>query len=355
MKIIKLKKDNFQKAINLAKKTLDNNGLVVIPSDTVYVLAGKATSSKVAKKILDFKGRRFSKGISIFLKSINEIGDYAHFDKNQARIIKTLLPGFFTVVLKSKGKIVRELEPGDNTIGIRVIDHQFVNQLLAAIGFPITATSANTAGRGPHYSIFSFLRTLSGKKKAMLGLVIEAGKLPRFSPSTVVRLAKEEIKILRKGILNPKLILTQRTRTEAATKKLAQKIYQEFLKKELKNKAVVVILRGELGVGKTVFAQGLGEFFNQQFFSPTFVLLDEYPINQPPVKSIYHADLFRLETDEEVQDLELEKFLTPGNLLLIEWGEKLLSLQTLKSKNTAFFWLQIEEEKRVRKFKLYKV
>ena len=106
----------------------------------------------------------------------------------------------------------------------------------------------------------------------------------------------------------------------------------------------MVILKGGLGAGKTVFAQGIGELFNLRLTSPTFVLMDEHPINiksksrklktmdtpgvcegSLPVwgrdlKNIYHLDLYRIEDENELLGLELEKFLKPGNLILIEWG-----------------------------------
>jgi L-threonylcarbamoyladenylate synthase len=343
MKIIKLEKTNLKKTASLAKEVLDQDGLVIIPTDTVYVLAAKATSSKAAQKILDFKGRWEGKGISVFLNNLSKVKDYVECSQDQERILETILPGFFTVVLKSKKKVAPEIEPGDDTVGIRIIDESFVKALTKICDYPVTATSANITGKGPHYSIDSFLKTLSEKKKKEISLIIDAGQLPRRKPSTVFRLVKDQIEIIREGSLNPKLVLKEKTDSEAKTKKLAQKIYQQFFKEVLESQALVVIMRGDLGTGKTVFAKGLGELFKKELTSPTFVLMDEYQINQKPIKNIYHLDLYRLESDEEVVDLNLARFLEKGNLILIEWGEKLSTFHTLKKANTAFFLLQIED------------
>lgn len=356
MKIVKLKKNNLKKIIKLAKKNLENEDLVVIPSDTVYGLAANAQSKKAVQKVLDFKGRRPDKGISIFLKNFGEIKKYAYCDSNQERILKTMLPGSFTVILKSRHQTMPELEVKDGTIGLRLIDHPFVGQLVKALSFPITATSVNISGKRPHYSIDALLGTLSEKKKKMLGLVVDAGKLPANPPSTVMRLVEDEVEVLRKGVLNPRLVARYETSGEKETKKTAQKLYHSVFKKHLKNKVVVVILKGDLGSGKTVFAKGIGELFGQQFSSPTFILMDEYVINRPPLRKIYHLDLFRLEAEEEILGLQLEKFLEKGNLLLIEWGEKLSVFQSLKKKNTAFFWLEIEEKgRKKRRLNLYRL
>ena len=113
---------------------------------------------------------------------------------------------------------------------------------------------------------------------------------------------------------------------------------------------------GELGAGKTVFAQGIGTLFGFQLTSPTFVLIDEYPVNQMSLKILYHFDLFRVESKAEFEELKLEQFFKKGNLLLIEWGEKLSVFEKLKTKKTAFFLLQIEKKaKNRRQLSLYQL
>lgn len=278
MEIVKLKKENLTKIVNMAKKVLLADGLVVLPSDTAYGLAANACSAKAANKVYDFKGRQFAKGLSVFLNNLEEIKKYTIYSQEQWGIIRTLLPGPFTVVLKSKHKAAKAVEPDNGTLGVRIIDQALVKQITQAVTFPITATSANISGKGPHYSTASFLATLSEKKKTMVGLVIDAGVLPKRPTSTVVRLVGEEIKVLREGALNLRLFLRQETESEEETRELAQKIFKNFLFKNLKNQAVAVILKGDLGSGKTVFAQGIGEILGLQLTSPTFVLLDEYKI-----------------------------------------------------------------------------
>lgn len=360
MKIIKVTKNNLGKVVNQAEGVLANDGLVVIPSDTAYGLAANANSIKAVQKIYDFKGRRFGKGISIFLNNLEAISKYAVADKSRQEIIKTLLPGPFTLVLKSKHQTALEIEPEDGTIGVRVVEQELVKQLTQALRFPITATSANMAGKGPHYSINSFLATLSQKKKTLIDLVIDAGNLPHRSTSTVVRLVGEEIRVLREGALNLKLVFKRATRNEQETRRLAQEIFKKWLNKDLEKKAVAMIMKGDLGSGKTVFAKGIGELFGLELTSPTFVLIDEYPIKlrvpDSKLRTLYHLDLFRIESEKEILELKLEQFLKKGNLLLIEWGEKLSLLQSLKKPTNVFFLLQIiQRSEGKREFKLFQL
>ncbi|MFH1561223.1 MAG: L-threonylcarbamoyladenylate synthase [Patescibacteria group bacterium] len=355
MKIVKLDQKNIDQIVKLAKKAISTGQIVIIPSDTAYGMAVRADQSKAVEKIFDFKGRRFDKGISIFVNKTEDIKKYVQFDQSQKKLIETLLPGPFTLIFKSRGKTAPELEPEDGSLGIRVIDHPFVKQLTASLPFPITATSANVSSKGPHYSIKALLATLSPQKKAMIGLIVDAGQLPKRQTSTVLKLSNDNIQVLRKGSFNPKLLNQQTSKNETKTKQIAKDHYQQYFKEKLSKQSVLVILKGDLGTGKTIFAKGIGELFNQQFSSPTFVLMDEYPINQPPLNNIYHLDLYRIEDQREIEELKLGDLTKPGNLLLIEWGEKLSTFQQLKNKKTALYWLQIETKNQQRSLKLYRV
>src|SRR5947207_727895 len=96
-------------------------------------------------------------------------------------------------------------------------------------------------------------------------------------------------------------------------------------------KSKTFALFGDLGSGKTTFAQGFGEALGiKRMVSPTYILLRNYKItNQhyPLVSNLYHADLYRLSSPQEVIDIGLSEIWSdPNNLVLIEWPEKILNL-----------------------------
>lgn len=102
-----------------------------------------------------------------------------------------------------------------------------------------------------------------------------------------------------------------------------QKKAQELAKKYLK-KGVIIALYGDLGAGKTTFAQGFakGLGIKKQVISPTFIITRQHQIPNSS-KIFYHIDLYRLEEfDTIILSLE-EIFQTKGNIILIEWAEKL--------------------------------
>lgn len=85
----------------------------------------------------------------------------------------------------------------------------------------------------------------------------------------------------------------------------------------------LVLLRGDLGAGKTTLVKGIAEGFQaapaSQVTSPTFTLVHEY---RSPRAVLYHIDLYRIDTERELETLALDDLLAPDSILLIEWGEK---------------------------------
>src|SRR5215510_12120032 len=85
----------------------------------------------------------------------------------------------------------------------------------------------------------------------------------------------------------------------------------------------VVVLRGDLGAGKTILVKGIAEGFKaaaaEDVTSPTFTLIHEY---RSPQVTLYHIDLYRIDTQRELDTLALDDLMGSRSILLIEWGEK---------------------------------
>jgi len=85
----------------------------------------------------------------------------------------------------------------------------------------------------------------------------------------------------------------------------------------------LVLLRGDLGAGKTTIVKGIAQAFQaageDDVTSPTFTLVHEY---RGPTASLYHIDLYRVDTPRELQTLGLDDLFADNSILLIEWGEK---------------------------------
>jgi len=85
----------------------------------------------------------------------------------------------------------------------------------------------------------------------------------------------------------------------------------------------LVLLRGDLGAGKTTLVKGIASAFEaaseEEVTSPTFTLVHEY---HGPTANLYHIDLYRVDTPRQLETLGLDDLIAEDSILLIEWGEK---------------------------------
>jgi len=114
-----------------------------------------------------------------------------------------------------------------------------------------------------------------------------------------------------------------KTRSVAGTMNIAERVAEVLMPVPR-----LVVLRGDLGAGKTTLVKGivaaLGAGDPEQVTSPTFTLVHEY---QGKKVKVYHLDLYRLETERELATLGLDEMIAePDALVLVEWGEKFASV-----------------------------
>jgi tRNA threonylcarbamoyladenosine biosynthesis protein TsaE len=94
----------------------------------------------------------------------------------------------------------------------------------------------------------------------------------------------------------------------------------------------LLLLRGELGTGKTTLVKGIAQALDaaepDEVTSPTFTLVHEFDgsRNGKPMK-LYHLDVYRLESERQLETLGLDDLLTPDALVVVEWGEKFKSIR----------------------------
>lgn len=317
MKIISIS----ELAIKEAVKVILKGGLVVFPSDTVYILAVDPTNKEAVEKLLSFKNRWVGKAISIAVLNKDMALDYVYLSNNADNIYSNLLPGPFTIVSNGKHQVAKGIEAENGTLGVRIPDNKYLYDLIKKLGRPITATSANLSGRTPNYSIESFLRPLSNKKLKMIDLVVDGGKLPRNKPSTVIDATESELKILRRGDLVTGKYQTLISKSEKETEKIA-----EFLLKKFGGQPVIFALTGDLGCGKTVFSRKIGHLLGvkEKITSPTFVIYNEYLISSnSPFKKFLHFDLYRISTNYELEEIKFFDLFENNTISCIEWPENM--------------------------------
>ena len=129
-----------------------------------------------------------------------------------------------------------------------------------------------------------------------------------------------------------------------------EQIAYEFAK-TLNNNSIVV-LNGNLGAGKTKFVYGLAKYFNitNLVCSPTFTIVNEYPVNSDKVSNIYHFDVYRLsDSDDFIDSIGTEYF--EKGLCIIEWGD---IIKDILPPNTTFVTIEhIESNENYRKITIH--
>ncbi|XP_043289695.1 yrdC domain-containing protein, mitochondrial [Venturia canescens] len=186
----------------VALNCLYNEKVIAVPTDTIYGFAALAQNNKAINKLYEIKGREKTKPLAVTVSCVHEITQWAETDHLTPRLLRDLLPGPVTVVLKRKASLNPAFNPGHETVGIRVPRSKFIQSICTTIGQPLALTSANISNEQSslHPNEFAPLWPKLGaifyelQKPSMLDDAQRVG-------STVVDLTVPgEYEILRKGI-----------------------------------------------------------------------------------------------------------------------------------------------------------
>ncbi len=342
---------NDPKVVEKVVETLKNGGMVVYPTETCYGIGVDATNPQAVEKLLEYKTRPEGKPISVAVTDMKMASEYVEINEIARNIYENYLPGPITVVSKGKQKVVSGIESEYKTLGIRVPDYPLITEIIRKLGKPITATSANVSYKSKPYSVEALAKDTPNTKLDLIDLAIDASELPKRKTSTVVDTTLNSINVLREGKIQfekpGKQILDATTKTAEETVNFGSTIILKFLD-DLQNKCIVMALGGELGTGKTQLAKGIGRELGikQTIKSPTFTVISEYPYSMGPITGQFvHIDTWRLGDPTEFSKLDIQKYITPGNVIVIEWADKFYNeikrLAEFAKKNTIFLKVQL--------------
>ncbi len=355
MEIIKLSSNNFDEVVDKAISVLKKSGLVIYPTETCYGAGVVATDPIAVKKLLTYKKRPSGKAISIAVADKSIAQNYVKLNSSAENVYERFLPGPVTVISASKRKVVAGIESEYKTLGIRIPDYEFTQKLLKKLSLPMTATSANSAGKKTPYAVIDILQNISERQKNLIDLVIDAGELPHNPPSTVIDTTKESMQVLRKGRIAPegkvKEILVK---SEEQMRKEGSNLAKE-LSSDIQKNGILLIFNAELGAGKTQFVKGFAKQIGVEEIvkSPTYSLIEEYDYKNG---KLIHVDAWRMENLSELKQLALENYLEEKNVVAVEWSgavEEFL-LDLTKSREVKTIFVEISYlEKDSRRLKIF--
>jgi L-threonylcarbamoyladenylate synthase len=185
-------------SIGVAARILAEGGLVAFPTDTVYGVGAHVFQPDAVERIYVAKVRPRDKAIPILLAQADDLPLVAEGITETAWLLaERFWPGGLTLVLPRKANVPDVVSAGGPTVAVRVPDHSVVLALIAALGAPLAATSANLSGRPSPVTAQEVEAELGGR----IELILDGGKCPGGVPSTVLDLTADPPAILRAGAI----------------------------------------------------------------------------------------------------------------------------------------------------------
>ncbi len=188
-------KNPQQRLIQKVKECLEDGGIIVFPTDTVYAYGCDIKDKRAIERIYRLKKLDKRKPLSFIFTDISEIADYVRNVSDDAfKIMKKAFPGPYTFIFKASKLVPKIVMTNQKTIGVRIPDNNIALDIVRALGRPILATSVFTLSG--EYLIDP--RELEKVYRNEVDIVIDAG--PKMAePSTVVDFSEDSIEIIREG------------------------------------------------------------------------------------------------------------------------------------------------------------
>lgn len=185
---------DLKKIVDLLQK----DGVIIIPTDTIYAMACKLDSKKAIERMAKIAGKKSDKvNFSLICSNLSHIADYtAHIDKAIFRLLKNNLPGPFTFILKANNQVTRFFSGNKKTIGIRVPDNIIAQTLVEELGMPLVVTTIHHEDEVLEY--MTDPEEIYAKFEHQIDALINGG-VGGNVPSTIIDCSNNEIVMIREG------------------------------------------------------------------------------------------------------------------------------------------------------------
>ena len=194
-----MKTEIIKSDISLAADIIRRGGLVAVPTETVYGLAGNGLDEKAVGNIYEVKGRPEVKPLSLMVPGKEAMELYCEdVPKAAYALTDAFWPGPLTIILKSKPTVPEIVRAGGSTVGLRCPDHELTLALLRECNLPLAAPSANPSGEPSPKNAEKVAEYFFG---AIDG-ILDGGECGIGTESTIIDLSNAEGRILRKGALS---------------------------------------------------------------------------------------------------------------------------------------------------------
>lgn len=182
-----------QNEVEKLVQILKNDGVISVPTDTVFGICARINSQIAHDKLIKVKKRPINKSFPVMCANEEQIKKLAIVNKREEKLIKAFMPGPITLVLKKNKRLPNYITNGKDTIAVRMATSKSIEELILKLGSPIFMTSANQSGEKECTNLDEIEKACPLLDGMMDGKVI-------FSKgSTIVDCTLDEIQILREG------------------------------------------------------------------------------------------------------------------------------------------------------------
>ena len=187
--------------IKQASKIIEDGGIVVFPTDTVYGIGCNPYNKESAKKVYEIKSRDFTKPFPVLVYSKEIASQIAEFDEISEKLVEKFWPGQLTILLKLKDEKLKESLNLSDKIALRVPNHKCTLALLEKCHYLI-GTSANVSGQPSFFDPAECIKSVEN-----YDVFVDGGTITSKGESTIIQIEDGEIKIIREGSLSKEEIL----------------------------------------------------------------------------------------------------------------------------------------------------
>ena len=181
-----------------AVEILLSGGIVAFPTETFYALGAKFDLEDSLKNLYAIKQRPFEKAIPLIIGHRELLSMItSSVNRSAVSLMYRFWPGPLTLIFPALENLSDYITAGTHTVAVRIPGESFALRLARSAQFPLTATSANISGSPPACNAETVIKYFNGT----LDLIIDGGKTPGGSPSTIVDVTGETVRILREGII----------------------------------------------------------------------------------------------------------------------------------------------------------
>lgn len=181
--------DDIEEIVDILK----NNGVISVPTDTVYGVCARINSKKAHDNLILVKNRPETKPFPVMCANEEQIKNIAIVNEKAEKIIKSFMPGPITIVLNKKETVPDYVTNGKKTIAIRMATSKTLEKIILSLGTPIFMSSANQSGEKTSESLEEIEKNCP-KINGML-----EGEIKLGVGSTIIDCTSEKIKVLREG------------------------------------------------------------------------------------------------------------------------------------------------------------